>query len=327
MKKEQLRSVLKEANDKGQTGLLIWANWTIWDDIAFEMKPGNRDYDFAVSRISQNLPAVITCYNNGFKILAFTAISVGKLSCDEDFFNRVLELCNKHNYQGPFTLLPSNETVSAREADSFVLIEASKLSLDDDFLQYEPQTKNQQDFKKNLTSVIKSGVKDFYRPIYDPSFDENGNIVFVAGRKPAVGHSYNWWVKAAKRYMPERGSRLGTKDEYVAFLGVLIKKLVAGGWSVADAWHAVCDDSKMLGHYWNSENAKHDFEETGSREVCGFFDLANTCKILAWDDEIGRFWLASGLYFDSGSLHPLADLGLYRNRDGNYSNSVGWYVL
>lgn len=111
MNKEQLLRVLNEAKDKGQTGFFIWANWTIWDDIAFEMKPGNEDYDFAMSRISQNLPAVVTCYNNGFKLVAFIAVSVGKLSSDEALFNRVLEICNKNNYQGPFTLLPSNETV------------------------------------------------------------------------------------------------------------------------------------------------------------------------------------------------------------------------
>lgn len=111
MNKEQLRSVLNEAKDKGQTGLFIWANWTIWDDIAFEMKPGNENYDFAMTRISQNLPAVISCGNNGFKLVACIAISVGRLSRDDVFFNRVLEVCNKHNYQGPFTLLPSNKTV------------------------------------------------------------------------------------------------------------------------------------------------------------------------------------------------------------------------
>jgi hypothetical protein len=222
------------------------------------------------------------------------------------------------------------ETVLAHEVskdDSFALIEASKLSLDDDFLQYEPQTEAQEWFKKNLTSAIKSGVKDFYRPIYDPSVDENGNIVFVAGKKPAVGHSYNWWVEAAKKCVSNRQIRLGTKNEYVAFLGVLIKKLIASGWSAEDAWYVVCDDSKMLGHYWNSENAKHDFEETGSREVCGFFDLANTCKILAWDDETGGFWLASGYCNFVSNFYPLADLGLDCNLVSDSSNSVGWYVL
>ena len=211
----------------------------------------------------------------------------------------------------------------------FKLIEASKLSLDDEFMRYEPRTDGQRYFKNNLTSAIKSGVKDFYRPIYDPSIDKNRNIVFVAGKKPAVGHSYNWWVEAAEKYVSNRQIRLGTKNEYVAFLGVLIKKLIASGWSSEDAWYVVCDDSKMLGHYWNSENAKYDFEETGSREVCGLFDLANTFKILAWDDEAGGFWLASGYYFDNSSRSPLADLGLYDNLDDDNFNfySVGWYVL
>ena len=222
------------------------------------------------------------------------------------------------------------EMFLAREVskdDSFALIEASKLSLDDVFLQYEPQTEAQEWFKKNLTSAIKSGLKDFYRPIYDPSVDENGNIVFVAGKKPAVGHSYNWWVEAAEKCVSNRQIRLGTKNEYVAFLGVLIKKLIASGWSAEDAWYVVCDDSKMLGHYWNSENAKHDFEETGSREVCGFFDLANTCKILAWDDETGGFWLASGFCNNISLYNPLADLNLYYSRVSDDDYSVGWYVL
>lgn len=111
MNKEQLRSVLKEAKGKGQTGLFIWADWTIWDDIAFEMKPGNEDYDFAISQISLNKEATITSDYHCYEMPAFIAISVGKLSSDVDLFNRVLEICNKNNYQGPFTLLPSNETV------------------------------------------------------------------------------------------------------------------------------------------------------------------------------------------------------------------------
>ena len=210
----------------------------------------------------------------------------------------------------------------------FKLIEASKLSLDDEFMRYEPRTDGQRYFKNNLTSAIKSGVKDFYRPIYDPSIDENGNIVFVAGKMPAVWHSYDWWEKAAKEYMPERRSRLGTKNEYLAFLGVLIKKLIAIGWNVADAWYAVCDDSKMLGHYWNSENAKNDFEETGSREVCGFFDLANTFKILAWDKEVGGIWLASSsCFFSISDVGPLANLVINFNQANVYDYSVGWYVL
>ena len=131
--------------------------------------------------------------------------------------------------------------------------------------------------------------------------------------------------------MPDRHSRLGTKYEYIAFLGVLIKKLVEEcKWSVAEAWHAVCNDSKELGHYLNSEYSKCSFEDTGMREICGFFDLANTFKILAEDedDSIGAFLLAGGthdLFSDDYSLARLG--GRSTNCDNCCTMSVGWFVL
>lgn len=210
----------------------------------------------------------------------------------------------------------------------FVLVEASRLSLKDKFMQYEPTSDNQRKFKKLLTKAIKSGLSDFWHSKLDPSFNEERNgLVFEAGKMPAVGKSYNWWEEKARQYLPERGSRLGTKTEYVAFLGVLIKNLIASGWPISKAWKAVCNDSGELGHYWNSENARHDFEPTGSRENSDFCDLANTCKILAWDAETGGFWLAGGNYFYYDDYSPLADLG-HRTFLGNASNnSVGWLVL
>ena len=210
----------------------------------------------------------------------------------------------------------------------FVLIEASRLSLDDKFMQYELTSDNQRKFKKLLTEAIESGLSDFWRPKLDPSFNEERNgLVFEVGKMPAVGKSYNWWKEKARQYLPERGSRLGTKTEYVAFLGVLIKKLVASGWPMSKAWEAVCDDSIELGHYRNSENAKYDFEVTGSREICGSCDLANMCKILAWDEEMGGFWLAGGFYIGSSPYYPLADLGRCTDRVIDCNLGVGWLVL
>ena len=210
----------------------------------------------------------------------------------------------------------------------FVLVEASRLSLKDKFMQYKPTSDNQREFKKLLTKAIKNGLSDFWHSKLDPSFNEERNgLVFEAGKKPAVGKSYNWWEEKARQYLPERGSRLGTKTEYVAFLGELIKKLVASGWSMSRAWKAVCDDSRELGHYWNSENARHDFETTGSREICGFCDLANTYKILAEDEEAGGFWLAGGIYDDNSHCYPFADLDHYTYQDDDRNNSVGWLVL
>ena len=184
-------------------------------------------------------------------------------------------------------------------------------------------------FKKLLTNAIKSGLKDFYRPKLDPSFEDSkhDDICYSAGNKPAVGKSYNWWSKTAKAFCPERNSRLGTKTEYIVFLGVLIKRLVDEGWKVAGAWYAVCNYSEDLGHYWNSKNSKHEFEDTGSREICGFFDLANTYKILAEDEEAGGLWLAGGNFKGNSYDIPLADLGHNGNQDNGHNRSVGWLVL
>ena len=213
----------------------------------------------------------------------------------------------------------------------FVLVEASKLSLDDKFMKHNPTTAKEKEFKELLTKVIRKGIKDFYRPKYDPSFNGDGTgVTFKAGNKPAVGKSDKWWKKVAREFMPERHSRLGTKSEYVAFLGVLIKKLVEDEkWSVAKAWDAVCNNSKELGHYWNSEDAKHRFEDTGMREICGFFDLANTFKILAEDEDdcTGGFWLAGGDCGDYSDLYPLADLNRRTHLDYDRNFSVGWFVL
>ena len=212
--------------------------------------------------------------------------------------------------------------------DVFVKVPASELSLADEFMKYEPKTTAERRFKEKVEKAIKGGLKDFYHPKYDPSLSEDGtSICYVPGKKPAVGKSYNWWAKVAKEFNPERKSRLGTKTEYIAFLAVLIKMLVDSGKSVEWAWNAVCNDSKKLGHYWNSENAKHAFEDTGSREICGWCDLANACKILAEDEEAGGFWLAGGICFDGSNSNPLADLyhSYYRN-NGNF-HGCGWLVL
>lgn len=210
--------------------------------------------------------------------------------------------------------------------DTFVLVEASKLTLNDEFMQYQPKTNAEEKFKEQLERAIQRELKDFYCPKYDPSFNEDGNgISYEVGKKPAVGKSYNWWNRVAKEFKPDN-SRLGTKTEYVAFLGVLIKKLVSIGWTVAEAWNAVCSDSKKLGHYWNSEDAKHDFEPTGCREICGFYDLANTYKILS-DDEADGFWLAGGNYYDFSYDDPLAYLAHFISLNYDDYYSVGWLVL
>ena len=231
------------------------------------------------------------------------------------------------------------EKTIRKAKDTFVLVEASKLSLKDTFLKYELKGAGGQraaELKQELIRMIDRGIKDFWRPRMDPSFDsERIGIRFVEDREPAVGKNYNWWDKAAKDFCPERNSRLGTRAEYVAFLGVLIKKLVESGYYWDEAWWAVCQDSKMLGHYADSKNARGKFEVTGSREVCGFCDLGNTNKILAFDKKEGTFWRAGGSYEFPGGLCPLAYLRTltWENRTtenllaDELDDFVGWIVL
>lgn len=210
----------------------------------------------------------------------------------------------------------------------FPIAKASTLSLKDEFLKHELETEEQRKFKNALISAIKSGLSDFRAQRMDACFDEEGNICFKAGMKPAVGKlSVNEWKRVAKEFLPEKESRLGTTKERIAFLGLLIKYLIEEkGYEVKDAWKAVCDQSKDLGHYWDSENAKHDFEDTGSRQIGEWCDLGNTCKITE-DDEVGGFSLVGGSCDYYGSHYPLADVVGIGSPDRVCDCGVGWFVL
>ena len=161
----------------------------------------------------------------------------------------------------------------------------------------------------------------------DPSLDENDRIYYQAGKKPAVGKSANWWKKNAKEFLPEKRSRVGSNDERYAFLGLLIKYLTEEGrYEVSDAWKAVCDNSKDLGHYCDSKDNKHELESTGSRKIGEWFDLANTYKITI-NDEIFGFSLFGGCHDDKGEHMPLVDVMDRVEPNGNLDFSTGWIVL
>lgn len=227
-------------------------------------------------------------------------------------------------------VLKNGSSIAAGISENdLILVEAEKLSMDDEFMKWEPQTRKEEATKEFITEAICSGVKNFYRPRYDPTFTDDGNnICFIKGEKPAVGKSYNWWDEVARSYSPERSSRLGTRLEYGAFLGVLIKKLVEEGKTVEWAWNAVCNDSKELGHYCDSENATEhcEFEPTGSRCICGFYDLANTFKILSEDIDGDYCWLTGGCCLYKGSRVTLAGFGHIDPTCNDY-RSVGWLVF
>lgn len=109
MTENLLRNAVKEAQNKKQIGLLIWANWTVWDDLSKEISPGNESYDFALSQISKGQEATIHTDWNGLSMPGIIAVSVQKLSSSYEFFSQVLSFCEKGSYNGPITLIPLNQ--------------------------------------------------------------------------------------------------------------------------------------------------------------------------------------------------------------------------
>lgn len=205
-----------------------------------------------------------------------------------------------------------------------ILVEGSDSQIYSELLEYTPADSAEKRFLEDLKKAVDAGVKNFKVPICDPSIDENGSLQFVAGSEPAVDYSYNELKELANK----NGVQLGSKNQYVLFLATIIHRLIEEeGWVKKSALHAVCTDSTKLGHYCNSANAKGEFETTGSRMITGKCDLANTCKILAKDEEAGGFWLAGGGYRDRGNFCPLAYLDLHGNCVLHYNFSVGWFVL
>lgn len=216
----------------------------------------------------------------------------------------------------------STETELTAEFET-ITVEGSDSQIYFDMLKYAPASETEKEFLEFLKEAVDAGVKTFKVPVCDPSIDENGSLQFVAGCKPAVGYSYN----ELKEIAIKNGVQLGSKNQYVIFLATIIHRLVEEGWSKADAFFAVCTDSTQLGHYWNSEKARHDFEVTGSRKIAGKCDLANTYKILKNDEKAGGFWFAGGGYYGDGGDDPLTYLNLCCNYDNHCNLSVGWFVL
>lgn len=221
-----------------------------------------------------------------------------------------------------------NETKEKSFDERFPIVRASTLSLKDSFLKHKPQTNQQKRLKESITAGIKAGLKDFRCPAMDPSFDNDGNIIYKEGERPAVGKSPRYWKSEMKKFMPEKNSRMGSLVQRDAFLCLLIKYLIEEkGYKVADAWKAVCDDSRDLGHYCNSENAKGKFEPTGSRKVWEFYDLANTCKIVTDENSASGFSLVGGYYDFDSDCYPLSDVDAFCNPNVDYFYGVVWLVL
>ena len=210
----------------------------------------------------------------------------------------------------------------------FKLIDVSEISLEDEFLQYEPFYNKAREFKKEMIEALKNyPKKKLYVSIYDPAENKDGTgIVFKKGMKPAVGHSFEWHKKAAEEYMPAYKSRLCTKSEYILFLAYLMKKMSEHGWGIEELWDAVTKNSKKLGQY-RVAGVKSMLQPTGSKGLFEFHDLANTIKFIASDDGEADYYIASGAYHNPPDAANVADIAKTYCPNDPYDNAVGKVVF
>lgn len=201
-----------------------------------------------------------------------------------------------------------NETSSTSESELECKIDPNIFA--GAWLKHQPTTRKQEEtIALYHYAKAKGRLHAFACMTIDASV-KDGKVVYQKGLPIITGFSQREWAKMLKDYNPSRNSRQMTRTEYICRNLFLIQKLVKSGYGIAEAWEEVCDNSRKIGHYRNSDNPKNDFEPTGSREVCGFCDLGNVCKVLAEDpwDETGGFWYASGNYYEDSKHHSVTDL-------------------
>lgn len=149
-------------------------------------------------------------------------------------------------------------------------------------------------FIEAISEVKDAKLGTFYRPIYDPSIDGD-KIVYEKGKIPAV-YPYNAWEQLPSLMPTVEGKHwhLATEFQYYAFLVWLVNQLVKDGKSVEIALNMVVIHSEELGHHSDllSRGKNPELEPTGSRCVCGVYDLANVFKLLACSyEQTGGIWI------------------------------------
>lgn len=190
----------------------------------------------------------------------------------------------------------SVEVIFKENSNPFQLVEASKLSLKDEFMQYEPETSSGRELKCELENVICAGISNFWCPKYAPSLSGDYGISYGELEPPAVGKEWFWWENTAKKFEPERNSRLGSKEQWIAYCGVRIKTLMKRGFSAKEAWKTV-------------------------------MKAENLHMMLAWDFKIGSFWMTIPNFEDTPAHENLTVL-FTRVHASDFSSkvSVGWIV-
>ena len=213
----------------------------------------------------------------------------------------------------------------------FPVVEVESLTMGDRFLrEHVPRSRNEERIWSSCESAIKYRTRNFRRNAVSPSLNEEEKIVFVKGEKPAVGKPARWWAERAKQEKKKKKSRLATVFDEDLFNGILIRYLIEqAGFTVSEAWKAVCIKSAQLGNFWDSPGSPHALEPTGSRKIGRFHDFGNTCKIVSSLEDGSPFYYG-GDYWDLSYECPLGSLVRLPNDEvekNTSDRSVGVIVM
>lgn len=214
----------------------------------------------------------------------------------------------------------------------FPVVEVESLTMGDRFLrEHVPRSRNEERIWRSCESAVRYRTRNFRRNAVSPSLNEEGKIVFTKGGKPAVGKPARWWAERAKQVCLEKKSRLATVFDEDIFNGILIRYLIEqAGFTVSEAWSAVCRKSARLGNFWDSPGSPHALEPTGSRKIGRFHDFGNTCKIVCSQLFEEKYFYYGGDFWDLSHECPLGSLIGIPNEEVErvtYDRSVGVIVM
>ena len=165
-------------------------------------------------------------------------------------------------------------------------------------------TNKQKKFKADVMKALKNKPKEGYRwiPVYEPSKNSKGNLRYTAGKEVLLALNSYEWEKKFEEYSPKNGSREASITTYF----LLLLRWLKDGMATIEQ---LADNSKEIGNYWDSKDAKHSREKTGEREFGGLYGfVGNTYKIVKDSESDSGVSIVGGYYHTFGDSYPLADV-------------------
>lgn len=90
-------------------------------------------------------------------------------------------------------------------------------------------------------------ISDFYVPIYHPSFDKDGSLVFEANTEPKINVTVKFWEETLKEYETEYSKfEIGSSIYYQIYRVGAINYLKHNGFNTIDAMNAVLIDTETI---------------------------------------------------------------------------------